>query len=219
MAPYPIAATDRAGLTAALVDRYPAGYRLAVGLCGAGGVADAVAARVLDRAAVAAPRWASAEAADRWFTRYTVLTARRPLPDTAAPPAADGDAPLAWLDVLPPQQREAFVLHHGLGLDLHRMATAMDCSTRAASNHLVAAATALRATGTTGTLGERSAGLTAALAAVVPPPVVLAAQVDRVVGRRWWRAAGWRAVTTAVVVAAGAAVAWAAWHLWQMLVF
>jgi DNA-directed RNA polymerase specialized sigma24 family protein len=165
---YPVSPADRAGLTAVLSAHWPAAYRLAAGLCGRADEAAAVAEHVLDRAAAAAPRWASAEQAGRWFIRYTVLTAResRAALDTDDG-AAPGDVPgLAWLRPLPSQQREAMVLHHGLGLDLHRMAAAMDCSSRAAANHLVAAVGQLRGTGP---MDEWAADLPARLAAVVPP--------------------------------------------------
>ena len=135
-----------------LLAHYPAAYRLAVGLCGGADAAAAVARRVLDRATVIGPRWTSDEAAGRWFLRFTVLAARE----------VDGrggtEAGLAWLAPLPGQQREAIVLRHGLGLDLHRVAAAMDCSSAAASNHLVAATVALRGAGPVDSRTVSSAG-------------------------------------------------------------
>ncbi len=176
MSSYP-AASERAGPTAVILAHQPAAYRLAVGLCGRADVAAAVAARVLDRAAVLAPRWPTAAAAERWFFRFTVLSAR-----AARRPGPAGDAAgLSWLAGLPSQQREAVVLHHGLGLDLHRMAAAMDCSSTAAANHLGAATAVLTATGAIPTWTERLPGT---LAAIVPPPAALAADVARAVGRR-----------------------------------
>ena len=206
---YPASGSDRAGLTAVLGEHWPAAYRLAVGLCGRADAAAAVAARVLDRAVGTAPRWASAEQAARWFTRYTVLTAR-PLLRAGA---ESDDPGLAWLGPLPPQQREAVVLVHGLGLDLYRTAAAMDCSSRAAANHLAAAMDRVRRDG--GTPDAWAAALPARLAAIVPPAAVVAADVDRVVRRRWRRTAVRRGVAAAVLMA----IAWAGWRLWHVLVF
>ena len=200
---YPVA--DRAGLTAALTDGWPAAYRLAVGLTGRADAAAAVAARVLDRAATVAGRWRTPDQAGRWFVRYTVLTARGLM-------AGTNDPPLAWLAPLTAQQREAVVLHHGLSLDLNRMAAAMDCSTRAAANHLVAAVKRLRGTGPT---DDWMAGLPAVLSAVVPPPAGVAADVARVVDRHRRRR---RIGAAAAVGVAGAAAVAAGW-LWRHLTF
>ena len=211
---YPVAATDRAGLTAALLDHYPAAYRLAFGLCGRADVSAAVAARVLARAVTAAGRWASAEQAARWFVRYTVLTARSAM---SVPGGVGVDDPaLAWLSPLTPQQREAVVLHHGLGLDLHRTAAAMDCSSQAAGNHLAAGE---RRLGEAGTLAAETAGLPGRLAAVVPPAAVVSADVHRVVRRRWRRVRVRRLAAVLFATVVAATIAWAGWRLWSMLVF
>ena len=200
--------TDRAGRVAVLSAYWPAAYRLAVGLCGGRAAAAAVAGRVLDRAAGAAGRWRSAEQADRWFTRYTVLTAR----GINEPSDVPG---LAWLSSLTPQQREAVVLHHGLGLGLNRMAAAMDCSTAAASNHLAAAVRYLR---DTGPMDEWAAELPGHLSAVVPPANEVSADVAAAVDRwRRWRAVGF-ATRWAVVLGLVGAVAWAAWRVWPIIV-
>ena len=203
-----LVATDRAGLTAVLLGEYPAAYRLAVGLCGRADVAGAVAARVLDRAAVAAGRWGSAEQASRWFIRYTVLTARLALKDADQPV-------LPWLAPLTSQQREAIVLHHGVGLDLHRMAAAMDCSSQAAVNHLVAATEQLRATGS---VGAWTAALPGELAAVVPPPAVLAGHVAGVVRRRTRWATVVRTTKVVVGLALIATVTCAAAWAWRHVI-
>ena len=209
-ATFPVRAADRLGLEAILRAAYPAAYRLAVGLGGGAAAASVVAARVLDRAAAVAPRWPSAEAAERWFLRFTVLASRET--DRTADPSNG----LGWLDGLSRQQREAFVLCHGLRLDLHRMGAAMDCSSSAAANHLVAATAELRAAGP---VGEWAAMLADRLAAVVPPPAVVSADVARAVARRWWRGVARRWVIAATAATVAGAATWAVWHLWRVLVF
>lgn len=204
---YPVKATDSTDLEAVLLERYPNAYRLAVGLCGGATTAGEVAATVLKRAARLAPRWTSAEAADRWFLRFTVLESR---------PVRRGEADEPrWLASLPFQQREVVVLYHGLGLDLHQAAAAMDCSTTAAANHLVAATKALQAIGLEDTW---SAELPKHLATIVPPPAVLSGQVGRVVSRNRWSRRIRRAAALALVTAGLAAIGWAAWNLSHVLI-
>ena len=199
-------------MTGVLLRHCPPTYRLAWGLCGRDDMAAAVVARVLGRATVLASRWASDDAADRWFLRFTVLAAR----EVASVGGGGVAAGLEWLRSLAGQQREAIVLRHGLGLDLHQVAAAMDCSSAAATNHLVAATAALK---DLGPIQTWTADLPAQLAAVVPPPVVVSAHVARAVARRRWRMLARRFGIAIGATSIAAAVAWAALHLWRALLF
>ncbi len=199
---------DRPTLETVLLEQYPAAYRLAVGLCGSAEMAGEVARRVLNRATLVALRWTAAGADERWFLRFTVLASRQ------VDRTDGGAAGLDWLTSLPQQQREAVVLAHGLQLDLHRVAAAMDCSSSAAANHLVAAVALLQGVGP---VHEWTAGLPAQLAAIVPPSTVIAADVAHAVSRNRWRT--WVRRGVALLLAAMLlAVAWAGWQAWRMVV-
>jgi hypothetical protein len=190
-----------------IVEQYPAAYRLAVGLSGT--MAGVVLDRVLRRAVAVASRWGSALAAERWILRFTVLASRQ------FGRAAGDEAGLDWLGPLPVQQREAVVLRHGLGLDLHRMSAAMDCSSTAASNHLVAAMAGLQVAG----VGEdQITALPGRLAALVPPPAVLSGEVRQAVARHRWRVLARRWAVAVIVLIGLAGAAWVGWRLWRMIV-
>ena len=196
--------------------QYPRIYRVAAALTGSVEHAESVANAVVARAVKQRAKTITAIDADRWFLHHTVLTARElvrlngwstherlPLP--------------AELATLPVQQREAFLLHHGERLDLRQLATAMDCSTTAASNHLVAAASRLRSS--IDDLEAVTATLAARLAAVVPPPADVVAKVDLQVRRstRSRRLRRWVGmIVTAVAVGA---TAYFSVTLWRELIF
>jgi hypothetical protein len=206
----PTPTTGPTDLTSMLLAHYPAAYRLAVGLCGRADRAAVVARRVLDRATVLAPRWTSGEAAERWFLRFTVLASRE-----LTGGRSGTEAGLAWLAPLPGQQREAVVLRHGLGLDLHRVAAAMDCSSAAATNHLVMATLALRGAGP---VEAWTAALPDRLSAIVPPPAVVSGDVARAVARRRWRGLVRRWAMATALAAGTIVVGWAARQLWRVVV-
>jgi hypothetical protein len=121
------------------------------------------------------------------------------------------------LSALTPQQREAFLLHHGERFDLRQLATAMDCSTAAAANHLVAAAQRLRPVA-----GDRLADFTAALphvlAAIVPPPTTIALTVNQQVRRYLIPRLLLKWIIRPLLFAALLAAGYAAWRLWKILV-
>src|SRR4029434_6349861 len=97
-------------------------------------------------------------APSRWFQHHTVLATRRAAKHQ---PALANDvrvrtretrnaaypAFVRSIRMLPLQQREAFILHHGERMNSRYLAVAMDCSTDAASNHLRTATTPLRTIG------------------------------------------------------------------------
>jgi DNA-directed RNA polymerase specialized sigma24 family protein len=102
---------------------------------------------LVGRSMGAAARWQDVSAPARWFMHHTILNIREhpivcqtdPLLQYAAGKAIPYAAFLRALRKLPPQQIEAFILSHGERLDERQLAVAMDCSTTAAGNHLLAA--------------------------------------------------------------------------------
>src|SRR5690348_9122826 len=133
-----IASNDARALTALLAQHYPRTYRIAVALCGDRGVAHTVTRQVLLQGLRVHNQWETESDVGRWFAHHTVLLARQTLAGRAPDPAADELLTLTTdpifltilrtIRFLPPQQREAFLLHHGEQFDLRQMATAMDCS-------------------------------------------------------------------------------------------
>jgi DNA-directed RNA polymerase specialized sigma24 family protein len=150
-------------------------FRIAIALCGDERRAEMVVQKVLRQSQSAANRWETDLDSERWFLHYTVLLSRE-----RGSQVGDDDLLVRTIDdpamalvmkavrQLPMQQREAFLLHHGEMLDLHQLATAMDCSTAAAANHLVAAAQSLKAQNLTD-IGNFTAQLPAMLRRLAPP--------------------------------------------------
>lgn len=222
-----VALADDGVRTALLRHHYPRAYRTALALTGDTAVARAAAGRVLRSAVRVARNWRTADDADRWFGRYTVLATREvaALNDRTAardPLLVGTDDPgyaafVAAVRKLPPQQREAFLLHHGQALTLQRLATAMDCSSAAASNHLVAATDALRPL-SAGRLGEFADAVASRIARLVPPAAELAVEVDREMGRHRRRRIVRATVRWAIFVIVATALGWLGWRGWQMVV-
>ncbi len=131
---------------------YPTTVRLARGLSGREDVADGVVRFLMGRAIKVLPNWRDATEAERWFLHHTVLTARRAATHEASAKndllSSDGDAAVKAfvraIRVLPQQQREAVLLHHGEHLNARYLGVAMDCSADAAQAHLDAGRAALR---------------------------------------------------------------------------
>jgi DNA-directed RNA polymerase specialized sigma24 family protein len=135
---------------------YPAVHRVAHALAGREDVARGVIRFVMTHAPKQLPAWKDESDARRWFLHHAVLTTRRASPNHAPAPRedllADGGPPefvafVKALRTLPHQQAEAFLLHHGEHLADRSLATAMDCSTAAAAQHLTGAHDALRPIG------------------------------------------------------------------------
>src|SRR3954470_15866506 len=141
-----------------LENEYPAVYRVACGLAGRDDVGRGIANFVLARSIRMMPKWDVEDDPRQWFYHFTILTARRaikhqPKPakdllvvksEQAQQTSTEYLAFVAALRALPRQQLEAFLLHHGEKLNPRYTSLAMDCSTEAATAHLVAAIAALR---------------------------------------------------------------------------
>jgi DNA-directed RNA polymerase specialized sigma24 family protein len=148
----------RRGKTRAAVELlglfYPVVYRMAHSLTGRADSGDGVVRFVMKRSFRVMPNWDNEGQPARWFYHHTVLASRRTLKhasELATDPlivnAETGDAYypafVRALRVLPMQQREAFLFHHGERWNPRLLAVAMDCSTEAAQNHLREATAAL----------------------------------------------------------------------------
>jgi DNA-directed RNA polymerase specialized sigma24 family protein len=146
---------DRAALESFFASNYGVVHRIAYALSGREDVGRGIVRFVLARAVRQLPQWRDADAAERWFYHFAVLIARRaavhrtgPQDDCLAKPSGQADpahiAFIRCLRALPFQQCEAFILHYGEKLKLRDLAIAMDCSTHAAEQHLLAATESLR---------------------------------------------------------------------------
>jgi DNA-directed RNA polymerase specialized sigma24 family protein len=149
---------SRSDIEAIVAEYYPTIHRVAYALSGREDVGRGIIRFVITRAIIQISRWRNIDAAKQWFYHFTVLTARR----NTHQPSAEQDclvtsslsntkiqpAYLAFirgLRMLPFQQREAFILHHGENLALRDLAIGMDCSTQAAQQHLEIAIDSLQA--------------------------------------------------------------------------
>jgi DNA-directed RNA polymerase specialized sigma24 family protein len=197
-------AMNPAALGALLSAGYAASHRISLAICANEGVAQAVANLLARRALAMLPRWRDVSSAENWFVHHAVLTTRGAnVPPPAEPlldplvlhsgPIAQDPAYVAFVRAirqLQPQQREAFILHHGERLNPRMLGVAMDCSTAAARMHLQVADDHVNAV-SGGHGHDLSAVLTrayAAMAAAMPPAEgVLRIQVRKLRWRRFMR--------------------------------
>lgn len=209
-----------------LTEEYPVVHRMAYALTGRADLGDAVTHLMMKRGLALASRSVH-PAMPRWFEHHTVLTTRRAAryqPDlhteTLVLPAQSGDAQyMAFIRAvrgLPFQQREAFILHHAGRFDDRRLATAMDCSTEAAANHLRVADQSIRQLAGD-RLEEFTSKLVAAYEALLPDEHLYLQAVQSRVRRYLWmrrmaRAAGW-----VIGLAVLACVGYAGWRVYGRL--
>ncbi|HEX4124541.1 MAG TPA: hypothetical protein VHY37_07420 [Tepidisphaeraceae bacterium] len=212
-----------------VTESYPAVVRMARGLVGNETAAQRVVDTVIGNSLRVLPTWRAGAVPSNWFYHHTLLSARSARThvanevrgDLLVAAAAVRDAhatedPEYWAFVralrsLPPQQMEAYLLHHGERLNTRLLGVAMDCSTVAATNHLAAAESAMDTVA--GESGAQMVGrleraywsLGPAAAAAIPN---IRGQVRRL---RWTR----RIRTTIrriVLLAVLAGAAWAGWR-------
>lgn len=172
------------------------------------------------------PTWESAVEAGNWFLHHTVLAAR----DAGAGDESGRDCLVERVDRpspeylafvrafrnLEPQQREAFLLFRGERLEPRQIAVAMDCSTAAAANHLIAANKTLAAIAAQ-RFDVQSAALARVYASLTPPENVIIGDVSAVarrLARRRWGSFIKKILALAVVLA----IAWGIWRLAKMIV-
>jgi DNA-directed RNA polymerase specialized sigma24 family protein len=212
-----------------LTSQYASVYRIAYALAGRWDVGRGVARFVLARSVRFMPKW-DPDHTDpaNWFHRFTIMTSRRALAkhkvdpkddvlvEQALEPDAEYVAFVAALRHLEPQQREAFLLHHGERLNDRYAALAMDCSTEAAHNHLTVAEKQLRLVAgpslpaLTQKLADAYMHLTPADDSVIPA-------VNRVVFRQVRMRRLFRTILLLIQLAVIAALLWGAWWLYQRL--
>jgi DNA-directed RNA polymerase specialized sigma24 family protein len=188
-----------AALQILLAAGYAPARRIAHALSGNDTVAQRVAGLLIQRCVHLIPKWRDPSAAENWFYHHAVLTTRTA---NAAPPDALQDplvvhglssdpsyiAFIRALRHLPPQQREAFILHHGERLNERMLGVSMDCSMQAAITHLHAATDALDAVsaGQAATFAAALRRAYAGLQAAQPDPSPTVNIYVRRVRRRVW---------------------------------
>jgi DNA-directed RNA polymerase specialized sigma24 family protein len=179
-----------------LMENYPRVHRLAYGLSGQENVGRLIVRQVMRQALGQMPNWHTEGEPERWFDHHTILLWRRTAahaPDpqrdllAAADPAPAYTAFIRAVRRLPPQQREAFLLHAGEGYDDRQSGIAMDCSRTAAANHLAVAQADLAAVcGGEGELNRHARTLHAAWAALSTESPILLPALHRAIRRRVW---------------------------------
>jgi DNA-directed RNA polymerase specialized sigma24 family protein len=191
-------------------------YRISLVLCGDRSATEQVVKKVILQSGQAARKWETPDDAQRWLMHYTVLLSRAvqtPGNDTLLESATDPDeiAVIQAIRQLPTQQREAFVLHHGEAMELRQLATAMDCSTTAAANHLVAAVGALKGQNLIG-LGDFTTNLPGRIEKLLPPPQLLETSLEdaMLASDRLWRRVVLLWLKNAIVLAC---IGWLIWWI------
>jgi DNA-directed RNA polymerase specialized sigma24 family protein len=213
-----------AALEALLAAGYAPARRIAHALSGNEAIARGVAELCTRRSFKQLPKWQDPSSPENWFYHHAVLTTRANVPPPPADPLLDplvahaaqpvDPAYVAFVRAirnLPPQQREAYILHHGERLNSRMLGVAMDCSTAAADTHLRAGTDALGAV-TGGPIDPLATTLTrayAGLRAAQPKPEAsVRVHVRRVRRRLWIR----RIVRFLVIAGVLAALGWLGWR-------
>jgi len=219
--------SDRQAVEAILNDCYPTVHRMACALTGQAAVAQRVTRAVLRQCIRVMPSWRKGTIAENWFYHHTLLASREAA--THPPPAKQDllvaagptDAPayvafIRALRELPRQQTEAFLLNQCEKLNPRLLGVAMDCSTQAATAHLLAATQAMRTIA-----GEQFSDLTAALdkayAALTPAETVVHGTVRQQVSSVLWRRRLRRLVRRVVLLAVLTGLAYLAWRHQDLL--
>ena len=213
-----------AALEALLATGYSPARRIAHALSGDDAVGRAVAGLLIQRGLRFLPNWVDPSTPENWFYHHAVLTTRSANVPPPADPLRDplvvhgpADQPPAYvafvraLRLLPPQQREAVILHHGERLNPRMLGVAMDCSMQAADTHLKAATDALQTVSEGGNVEPFAASLTrayAALQAAQPDATPTVRVYVRQVRRRLLARRLMRVSIVALLLAGAGAVVW-----------
>ncbi|QOV88081.1 RNA polymerase sigma factor [Humisphaera borealis] len=149
---------NRRAIEAVFRQVHPGVCRLVRALCGDADFADRIVDISFRHALTVLPRWNEHVDPEHWFSHHALQTVRRVSPgrpdsadDLLVKAVASDQQTPAWaafvrgIRRLPPQQAEAFILHHGQRMNSRLLGVSMDCSTTAAENHLRAADNAMRA--------------------------------------------------------------------------
>ncbi len=215
-------AGNRRAIAEVFRDVHPAVCRLARSLAGDGETADRIVDVSFRHALVVLPRWSPHVDPEHWFFHHALQTYRKMPPGR---PGAEDDLLSRGISLelrtpayvafvrgvrrLPPQQAEAFILHHGHRLNARLLGVSMDCSTTAAENHLRAADATMKSLA--GDEFDALAKLLRQAVVALSPPAdqtdqFVSARVGAWADRRSAIRIGKLAVAAAVIAAAG--VAW-----------
>jgi DNA-directed RNA polymerase specialized sigma24 family protein len=205
---------------------YPRVCRIASALCGRKSASQHVVRAVMKLSIHFLIDWENARDAENWFEHHTVLASRLEEPSPVLPQEdclvqhANGPSPeyvafVKALRNLTAQQREAFILVRCEQLDPRKVAVAMDCSTAAAANHLIAANQFLSKI-----VGNHFDALTEKLtgvyASLTPPEKLIvgpiSAAVRRATAKRWRK----RILRILSLIVLGL-LAWTVWRISRMI--
>ena len=202
-----------------LTEHSPAVYRLAMAMAGDRGSGERVARTMLQRAIRRLPDWKHPDEVQRWFHHHTVLLTRTAasevdprsdvLVSAVSQPSPQYVAFVRALRLLPPQPREAILLHHAEGLDPRAMAVAMDCSMQAAANHLAVGRRDLQPVAGDD-LDRLLAEMRQVYQSLTPQDSLALPLVRKLVRRHLWPRRIWRIVRLVLILAILAAIGWAA---------
>jgi DNA-directed RNA polymerase specialized sigma24 family protein len=212
-----------------LENEYPAVYRLACGLAGREDVGRGIAKFVLARSIRLMPNWDVEDDPRQWFYHFTILTARRAIKHQPKPAndvlvtRAEGAAQtsteylafIAALRALPRQQIEAFLLHHGEKLNTRYTSLAMDCSTEAATAHLLAAVEALKSIVPDARLDPLVQRCAGAYARLTPDEQFVPPSITRTMLRHFWPRKIWRIIRFIVQLIILGGLIWGGWWLYR----
>lgn len=217
---------DRAALESFFASNYGLVHRIAYALSGRENVGRGIVRFVLGRAVRQLPQWRDADSAERWFYHFTVLIARRAAvqrteigEDCLIRPGPVDPAYVAFircLRELPFQQSEAFILHHGEKLKLRDLAIAMDCSTHAAEQHLMAGTESLQKL-SGGDFENLTNKLILAYSQLMPGEDLARPALQRVIARSIWARRVKRLLKVVIVLVVLGAVAYGAWKWREFL--
>ena len=218
---------NREAVETVLRAHYPRVCRIALALCGREAGGKEAVGTVMRQSLRTLPWWSNENEASNWFLHHTILTSRElagPTPDASEDclvlglktPPPEHIAFVKALRLLPAQQREAFLLLRAEHLDPRQAAVAMDCSTGAAANHLIAANKTLSAIAAD-TFDARVAELVRVYASLTPPVDLIVGDIGRIARqlRRRRLAKMFRRVFLLAIIAA---VAWTIWRLSKMII-
>jgi DNA-directed RNA polymerase specialized sigma24 family protein len=209
---------------------YPQVCRIAMGVCGREAAGLKAARRVMSQSLRMLPNWKNVTEAGNWFLHHTVLAAREAgsqnpvdapdlhdcLVEHVDRPSTEYLAFIRALRNLQPQQAEAFLLSRGEKLEPRQIAVAMDCSTAAAANHLIAANKTLASIAVP-TFDAQAAALARVYASLTPPERLIVGDISTVarrLSRRRLRGLIRNTITLLLLVA----IAWIIWRLSRMIV-
>jgi DNA-directed RNA polymerase specialized sigma24 family protein len=218
---------NRSAVETVLRAHYPRVCRISLSLCGREANGKEVVGTVMRQSLKALRFWSNETETANWFLHHTVLKTREfagPTPDASEDclvlalktPPPEHIAFVKALRLLPPQQREAFLLLRGEHLEPRQAAVAMDCSTGAAATHLIAATKTLSEIAAN-TFDARVAELVSVYSSLTPRADLIIGDISRI-GRQLRRRGVRKLLGQILMLAILAAIAWTIWRLSKMII-